>query len=83
MAYIRNLFSENEDFPFYAFLFKGDKEVSYDDRDIEFEDDGSVEYNEEIAENRITHHVTLRNLEENTKYSFAKSKHINTSCGMV
>ncbi len=64
------LFSKENSFPFYAFLVKGDREISFDDRDIKFNDDGSVEYDKEIAEGRVTHHVTLRNLEEGSEYFF-------------
>lgn len=64
------LFAQEDSFPFYSFLFKEDRELAFDDRDIEFSDDGTAEYSKEIAENRITHHVTLRNLEEGSEYFF-------------
>jgi hypothetical protein len=45
-------------------------EIAFDDRDVELDDDGEYIQVEEGAQERNTHHVTVRGLQPETQYTF-------------
>jgi hypothetical protein len=53
-----------------ALFAQAGKQLAYDDRDVEISTDGNYVQVEAGAQPRYTHHVTVRNLQPETEYSF-------------
>jgi len=55
---------------FQQLLGFGEFNVAYEDRDENREDNGGYVFDENLAEDRLFHHVTIRNLEAESNYTF-------------